>query len=34
VSAVATGLMMTTWPATSALMAPFAGRLADRYPGA
>jgi DHA2 family multidrug resistance protein-like MFS transporter len=23
---------MTPWPATSALMAPFAGRLADRYP--
>ena len=32
VSAVATGLLMTPWPATSALMAPFAGRLADRYP--
>jgi MFS transporter, DHA2 family, multidrug resistance protein len=32
VSAVTTGLLMTPWPATSALMAPFAGRLADRYP--
>jgi MFS transporter, DHA2 family, multidrug resistance protein len=32
VSAVATGLLLTPWPATSALMAPFAGRLADRYP--
>src|SRR5271156_93764 len=32
VSAVATGLLMTPWPATSALMAPFAGRLARRYP--
>jgi DHA2 family multidrug resistance protein-like MFS transporter len=31
-SAVATGLLMTPWPATSALMAPFAGRLADRFP--
>jgi MFS transporter, DHA2 family, multidrug resistance protein len=31
VSAVTTGLLMTPWPATSALMAPFAGRLADRY---
>jgi DHA2 family multidrug resistance protein-like MFS transporter len=31
-SAVATGLLMTPWPATSALIAPFAGRLADRYP--
>jgi DHA2 family multidrug resistance protein-like MFS transporter len=31
-SAVATGLLMTPWPATSALMAPFAGQLADRYP--
>jgi DHA2 family multidrug resistance protein-like MFS transporter len=31
-SAVTTGLLMTPWPATSALMAPFAGRLADRYP--
>ena len=29
---MATGLLMTPWPATSALMAPFAGRLADRYP--
>jgi MFS transporter, DHA2 family, multidrug resistance protein len=32
VSAVTTGLLMTPWPATSALLAPFAGRLADRYP--
>jgi MFS transporter, DHA2 family, multidrug resistance protein len=32
VSAVATGLLMTPWPATSAMMAPLAGRLADRYP--
>jgi MFS transporter, DHA2 family, multidrug resistance protein len=31
-SAVTTGLLMTPWPATSAVMAPFAGRLADRYP--
>jgi DHA2 family multidrug resistance protein-like MFS transporter len=31
-SAVTTGLLMTPWPATSALMAPLAGRLADRYP--
>src|SRR5258705_469581 len=31
-SAVASGLLMTPWPATNALMAPFAGRLADRYP--
>jgi MFS transporter, DHA2 family, multidrug resistance protein len=32
VSAVTTGLLMTPWPATSALAAPLAGRLADRYP--
>ncbi len=32
VSAVTTGLLMTPWPATAALMAPLAGRLADRYP--
>jgi len=31
-SAVATGLMMTPWAAMTALMAPIAGRLADRYP--
>ena len=31
-SAVTTGLLMTPWPATAALMAPLAGRLADRYP--
>jgi MFS transporter, DHA2 family, multidrug resistance protein len=29
--AVATGLLMTPWPASIAVMAPFAGRLADRY---
>lgn len=30
-----TGLLMTPWPLTVALVAPFAGRLADRYsPGA
>jgi DHA2 family multidrug resistance protein-like MFS transporter len=32
VSAVTTGLLMTPWPATAALMAPLAGRLADRFP--
>jgi DHA2 family multidrug resistance protein-like MFS transporter len=32
VSAVTTGLLMTPWPATAALMAPLAGRLADRLP--
>jgi DHA2 family multidrug resistance protein-like MFS transporter len=32
VSAVATGLLMTPWPAMTAVMAPIAGRLADRYP--
>jgi MFS transporter, DHA2 family, multidrug resistance protein len=31
-SQVATGLLMTPWPATVALVAPVAGRLADRYP--
>ena len=31
-SAVTTGLLMTPWPATAALMAPLAGRVADRYP--
>jgi DHA2 family multidrug resistance protein-like MFS transporter len=31
-SVVTTGLLMTPWPATAALMAPLAGRLADRYP--
>jgi MFS transporter, DHA2 family, multidrug resistance protein len=31
-SQVATGLLMTPWPATVALIAPVAGRLADRYP--
>jgi DHA2 family multidrug resistance protein-like MFS transporter len=30
-SAVATGLLMTPWPLMTALTAPFAGRLADRY---
>lgn len=28
---VATGLLMTPWPLTVAVVAPFAGRLADRY---
>ena len=32
VSAVATGLLMTPWPAMTAVLAPIAGRLADRYP--
>ena len=32
VSAVTTGLLMTPWPATAALIAPLAGRLADRLP--
>jgi DHA2 family multidrug resistance protein-like MFS transporter len=31
-SQVATGLLMTPWPLTVAVVAPFAGRLADRYP--
>lgn len=30
-SAVQTGLLMTPWPLTLALVAPIAGRLADRY---
>jgi MFS transporter, DHA2 family, multidrug resistance protein len=29
---VATGLLMTPWPLTVAVVAPFSGRLADRYP--
>jgi DHA2 family multidrug resistance protein-like MFS transporter len=34
-SQVATGFLMTPWPAVVALMAPIAGRLSDRYaPGA
>jgi len=32
ISAVTTGLLMTPWPATAALMAPLAGRLADKLP--
>ncbi|RQQ14239.1 MFS transporter [Burkholderia stagnalis] len=31
-SQVATGFLMTPWPAVVAIMAPLAGRLADRYP--
>ena len=31
-SQVETGLLMTPWPLTVAVIAPFAGRLADRYP--
>lgn len=31
-SDVATGLLMTPWPVTTAIIAPIAGRLADRYP--
>lgn len=31
-SQVDTGLLMTPWPATVAVVAPIAGRLADRYP--
>jgi len=31
-SAVTTGLMMTPWAAMTAVMAPIAGRLSDRYP--
>lgn len=30
--AVATGLLITPWPVAVAIMAPIAGRLADRYP--
>jgi DHA2 family multidrug resistance protein-like MFS transporter len=33
-SQVATGLLMTPWPLTVTLIAPFAGRMADRYPPA
>jgi DHA2 family multidrug resistance protein-like MFS transporter len=32
ISPVKTGLMMTPWAVMTALLAPFAGRLADRYP--
>jgi DHA2 family multidrug resistance protein-like MFS transporter len=31
-SQVETGLLMTPWPVTVAIIAPLAGRLADRYP--
>lgn len=31
-SEVATGLLMTPWPLTTAVIAPFAGWLSDRYP--
>lgn len=31
-SQVATGFLMTPWPAVVAVMAPIAGRLSDRYP--
>ncbi len=31
-SQVATGLLLTPWPVTVAIIAPIAGRLADRYP--
>lgn len=31
-SQVETGLLMTPWPLTTAVVAPLAGRLADRYP--
>ncbi|MDP2697655.1 MFS transporter [Thalassospira sp.] len=30
-SAVQTGLLMTPWPVATAIIAPFAGRLSDRY---
>lgn len=33
-SAVETGLLMTPWPVAIACVAPFAGRLSDRYPAA
>ena len=29
---VMTGLLMTPWPLVVAVVAPFTGRLADRYP--
>ena len=31
-SAVGTGLLMTPWPLATAVLAPIAGRLSDRYP--
>src|SRR5207302_6939833 len=31
-SQVETGLLITPWPVTVAMIAPLAGRLADRYP--
>jgi len=33
-SVVATGLLMTPWPVAIVLVAPFVGRLSDRYPAA
>jgi DHA2 family multidrug resistance protein-like MFS transporter len=33
-TAVATGLLMTPWPVATALVAPVAGRLSDRFPPA
>ena len=33
-TAVATGLLFTPWPVVTAIMAPIAGRLSDRYPAA
>jgi DHA2 family multidrug resistance protein-like MFS transporter len=33
-SAVETGLLLTPWPAVTAIMAPIAGPLSDRYPPA
>jgi DHA2 family multidrug resistance protein-like MFS transporter len=33
-SAVATGLLITPWPVAIVLVAPFVGRLTDRYPAA